>query len=235
MRLFRTSTPRPTIVVSVGGSLIVPDAIDTDFLVKFRETILRLVEQGYAFSIITGGGKTARRYQASAEAVRGDLDPEDVDWLGIHATRLNAHLFRALFKEDAQARIIKNPDRTSIGKYAITIGAGWRPGFSTDYCAVMAGKRLGAKKLVNLSDIEYVCDSDPDVNPDAKKLPRLSWDQYRAMVPAEWNPGLSAPFDPIAAKAAQELHMEVAIINGNTLEEFENYLAGRDFVGSVIR
>jgi len=235
MRLFRTTSTHSTTVVSVGGSLIVPDAISTDFLLAFRATILKLVAQGYTFSIISGGGKTARRYQAAAEAVRGDLDSEDVDWLGIHATRLNAHLLRALFKEEAQARISKNPERTTRGKHAITIGAGWRPGFSTDYCAVMAGKRLGAKRIVNLSDIDYVCDSDPDENPHAKKLPRLSWDAYRAMVPADWSPGLSAPFDPIAAKAAQELHMEVAIINGSKLGELENYLTGKDFIGSIIR
>ena len=40
------------VVVSVGGSLIVPDAIDTDFLIRFKALILDKVKEGFTFSII---------------------------------------------------------------------------------------------------------------------------------------------------------------------------------------
>jgi len=69
---------RKRVVVSVGGSLIVPDGIDTDFLTNFKTLILEKVQQGFSFSIIAGGGKTARRYQDAANVVtplsRHDLD-----------------------------------------------------------------------------------------------------------------------------------------------------------------
>lgn len=234
MRLFR-ATGRSPIVVSVGGSLIVPDGISTDFLSSFRRYVLEHVARGFSFYIVAGGGSTARRYQHAAKEVRGDLHPEDMDWLGIHATRLNAHLLRSLFKEEAQAKIVKNPTRDVRAKRPITIGAGWRPGWSTDYCAVMAGKQLGAKQIVNLSDIDYVYDRDPDTNPDAVPFPELSWDTFRTLIPDHWDPGLSSPFDPVAAKAAQSLGMEVAIINGKKLGEFDKYLQGQEFVGTRIR
>ena len=72
---------REYIVVSVGGSLIGPDGIDTAFLKSFRELVLRKVEEGFGFYIITGGGKLARRYQEAAKEVRGELLSFDADWL----------------------------------------------------------------------------------------------------------------------------------------------------------
>lgn len=234
MRFPRAKNKREYIVVSVGGSLIVPDGIDTEFLKQFRAYVLDHIGRGFSFYIVAGGGMTARRYQQAAEAVRGDLHAEDVDWLGIHSTRLNAHLLRALFKDEAQARIVKNPTRGIRGNGSVIIGAGWRPGWSTDYCAVMAAKQLGAKKLVNLSNIEHVYTADPRKDPSATPIEKISWSDFRALIPDHWDPGLSSPFDPVASKLAQELKMEVAIISGAALQEFDNYVAGKPFVGTVI-
>ena len=65
--------------------------------------------QGYKFIIITGGGKTARKYQNSAKEITG-LTRDDLDWIGIHSTRLNAHLVRTIFRKRAHPKIIKNPN-----------------------------------------------------------------------------------------------------------------------------
>ncbi len=227
-------TKREYVVVSVGGSLIVPDGIDTEFLKAFRSLLLSKVEQGLSFFIITGGGKTARNYQHAAEAVRGDLHHEDIDWLGIHSTRLNAHLMRALFLEQAQARIVKNPTRGNRGNAAIIVGAGWKPGNSTDFCAVIAAKKLGAKKLVNLSNIDYVYAADPKQDPSATKIEKINWHDFRELIPKDWDPGLSSPFDPVAAREAEALKLEVAIINGGKLDEFEKYLQNEPFAGTTI-
>jgi uridylate kinase len=227
-------TKREYVVVSVGGSLIVPDQIDTTFLKSFRELLLRKVQSGTSFFIITGGGKTARRYQQAAEDVRGGLSRDDVDWLGIHSTRLNAHLMRALFFEDAQERIVKNPTRSIRANHSIIVGAGWKPGWSTDYCAVMAAKKLGAKKLVNLSNIDYVYTADPRKDPSATKIEQIGWSEFRELIPKDWDPGLSSPFDPVAAREAQAAHLEVAIMNGGKLDEFERYLNNEPFAGTII-
>ena len=83
--------------MSVGGSLIVPDDIDTDFLTQFKNLIhtQAAIYSGRRFIIIAGGGRTARRYQDAASAVTA-LTPDDLDWMGIHATRLNGHLLRTI-------------------------------------------------------------------------------------------------------------------------------------------
>lgn len=234
MRLPRKK--REYVVVSVGGSLLVPQGIDTDFLARFRSLILSKTQSGSSFYIVTGGGRLSRDYQEAAKAIRGtdELEREDVDWLGIHSTRLNAHLLRTVFIEEAQARIIKNPTHRFRGREAIVIGAGWKPGWSTDYCAVMAAKMLGAKKLVNLSNIDYVYTADPRKNPDAEKIEKISWADFRKLIPEEWDPGLSSPFDPVAAREAEALKLEVAIMSGANLEEFGNYLDGKPFMGTVV-
>lgn len=225
---------REYVVVSVGGSLLVPDEIDTNFLKQFRELVLEKTREGLSFYIVSGGGKLARKYQQAAEEVLGSLEDEDADWLGIHGTRMNGHLLRTLFKEQAHHRFVKNPNFRRIPKDPIVIGAGWRPGNSSDYCAVLAARSLGAKKLVNLSNIDYVYTEDPKKNPLAEKIEKTSWKEFRTLIPAEWDPGLSSPFDPVAAKEAETLGLEVAIINGAHLEEFKNYLEGKPFTGTVI-
>lgn len=225
---------REYVVVSVGGSLIVPDTLDTRFLSSFRECVLDKVREGLSFFIIAGGGRTARDYQKAAESVRGDLTPDDVDWLGIHATRLNAHLMRSLFLENAQQRIITKYDRRITPRADIIIGAGWKPGHSTDYCAVIAAKKLGAKKLINLSNIDHVYTADPKKNPEAQKIEKIGWKEFRTLIPKEWDPGLSSPFDPIAAKESEALGLEVAIMNGKNINEFRMFLENKPFVGTTI-
>ena len=224
---------RERIVVSVGGSLIVPDGIDVDFLSRFKALILEKVQHGFTFSIIAGGGKIARHYQDAANAVT-ELSRQDLDWIGIHSTRLNAQLLRNIFVGYAHQQVVKNPTIDIEADEPIIIGAGWQPGCSTDYDAVLMAKNLGATRLVNLSNIDYVYDADPRKNQNAKKIERISWTAFRKLIPKEWDPGLSSPFDPVAAKEAETIGLEVAIINGAKLEEFSNYLDDKSFIGTVI-
>lgn len=219
--------------MSVGGSLIVPDAIDTDFLQRFKTLILDKVKSGFSFTIIAGGGKTARRYQDAASAVT-PLSREDLDWIGIHSTRLNAQLLRNIFVGYAHTLVVKNPTIDIDADDPIVIAAGWQPGCSTDYDAVLIAKNLGARKLVNLSNIDYVYSADPKKDPSATKIEKTDWTTFRKLIPTEWDPGLSSPFDPVAAKEAQLLSLEVAIMNGSHLENFSNYLDEKPFVGTVI-
>lgn len=222
------------VVVSVGGSCLVPDGIDINFLTKLHHLVLTKIAEGFAFSFIAGGGMTARRYQEAAHVVRGDLPRDDLDWLGIHATRLNGHLLRTLFREEARSILVKDPTQQIESKDPIIISAGWKPGWSTDYCAVLSADMLGAKRVVNITNIDYVYDSDPRENPNVQPIEKISWANFRKIIPTDWDPGLSSPFDPLASAKAEELGLEVAIINGARLEEFDNYLEGRPFVGTVI-
>ena len=119
-------------------------------------------------------------------------------------------------------------------KESVLIGAGWRPGCSTDYDAVLIAKNLSIPKLINLSNIDYVYTDDPRKNPEAKKIEKIEWKEFRKLIPSEWDPGLSSPFDPVAAKECEKIGMEVAILNGNNLENIRAYIDEQPFVGTVI-
>jgi uridylate kinase len=224
------------IVMSVGGSLIVPDRIDTAFLSLFKNFITdQTTNHGRRFILIAGGGKTARNYQDAAAAVT-DLTSDDLDWMGIHSTRLNGHLLRTVFRDIAHPVMVTNPDDVQDipGSPAVIVASGYRPGCSTDLRAVQIAGLVGANKVINLSNIDYVYTADPRTNPDATKIETSTWAEFRALIPADWDPGMSAPFDPIAAKAADEANIEVAIINGDKPDALANYLAGEEFVGTLI-
>lgn len=228
--------PSETIVMSVGGSLIVPDAIDTDFLTRLKELVERQIsDRDRRFVIICGGGKTARRYQDAAASV-SKLAPDDLDWLGVHATRLNGHLLRTVFRDTAHPVMITNPDDIlDVPKNtSLIIAAGYRPGSSTDYRAVQIARHVGATKMVNLSNIDHVYTADPKKDPDARAIEDITWKEFRKLIPAEWDPGLSAPFDPVAAREADAYGIEVAIINGADLPQLEKYLDEQPFTGTRI-
>jgi len=221
--------------MSVGGSLIVPDQIDSDFLKTLKTFIDTQTAIGRHFIIIAGGGRTARGYQDAAAKV-AELKNDDLDWMGIHATRLNGHLLRTIFRDTAYPEVITNPDDILDVPRGnkVVVAAGYRPGCSTDLRAVQIAQRVGAKKVINLSNIDYVYTADPRTDPTATKIETISWNNFRALIPTDWDPGLSAPFDPIAAKEAHETNIEVAIINGDKPEELTNYLDGKAFIGTLI-
>lgn len=229
------STPE-TIVMSVGGSLIVPDQIDITFLQNLRSFILEETEtKRYRFVIIAGGGKTARRYQEAARSV-SELAPDDLDWMGIHATRLNGHLLRTIFRDIAYPVMITNPDEIlDIPKSeSLVIAAGYRPGSSTDLRAIQIARNIGAHKVINLSNIDYVYTADPKKDPTATKIETITWTDFRKLIPQDWDPGLSSPFDPVAAREAEHLNIEVASINGENFTAVRDYLSGQPFVGTRI-
>ncbi len=222
-------------VISIGGSLIVPaEGIDWRFLKEFRVFILEKIKQGNKFFLIAGGGRTARNYVAAAEQVV-KIERDDLDWLGIHATRLNAHLLRTVFRDQAHPEIIKNPLVKMRSSKKIIVASGWKPGWSTDYVAVIIAREYGAKTILNLSNIDYVYDKDPNKHKNAKMIEKINWPEFRKLVGNKWSPSLNAPFDPIASKKAQSLKLEVAILNGKNMGNLENYMAGKDFKGTVIK
>ena len=234
-----TNLVMETIIISVGGSLIVPDAIDTTFLHQLRTYISEeIATTERRFILIAGGGRTARNYQKAAAEV-SPLDAVDIDWLGIHATRLNGHLLRTIFRDIAHPTMITNPDEVvdiPTGEHSprVIIASGYRPGASTDLRAVQIALRTGSTHVVNLSNTDYVYTADPKVDPDAKPIERMPWHEFRKLIPSEWAPGLSSPFDPVAAQLAEEHRIEVACINGTRLTDLLAYLNGEPFVGTLL-
>lgn len=222
------------VVLSLGGSLIIPKTgFDVKFLKAFKKLILEQIKKGQRFIIVCGGGATARNYQSAVKNV-SELVSEDVDWIGIHTTRLNAHFMRTIFRQWSNPIVVKNPTKKIKWSEPILIGAGWKPGCSTDYDAVLVARTYGAKEIINLSNIEYVYDSDPKENPKAKKLTKINWKDFRKIVGDKWIPGANLPFDPIASKEAEKQKMKVIVMSGANIKEVQKAIEGKKFKGTVI-
>lgn len=222
------------VVISLGGSIIVPGEIQIKFLKAFKEFILRFLKKDYKFIVVTGGGSVARNY-INAASKFSKIPDEDKDWLGIHATRINAHLLRTIFKKEAYPVVLDNPLKKIDGKqYKLFIASGWRPGWSTDYCAVLIADRFKADKVINASNIDYVYDKDISKYKDANPIKEITWNKYRKLIGTKWKPGMKSPIDPIAAKMASKLKMTMVVVKGTDLKNLENALLDKKFTGTVI-
>lgn len=222
-----------TVVIILGGSIIFPNEIDWRFLKKFRAFINKWVKYKQ-FIIVTGGGRLSRIYQEAASKIISVTD-EDKDWLGIHATRSNAHLLRTIFRDKADPVVIDKRYKLDKLKYPITIASGWRPGWSTDYIGVLLAQDFKVPEIIIAGKPSYVYTKDNHTYKTAKPIVSLSWSDYQKLIPRKWKPGIHAPVDPVGARLAKEKGTKAIIINGKNLKNFDNLLAGKDFKGSVIK
>ena len=228
------------VVLSVGGSIVAPDTPDVAFIVKFVASMKKYLDQDKSRKLILviGGGGVARSYINAYKGVMSQLSSsissDTADMVGIMATRLNAELIRATFADLCPSPVVYNPTTVENFEGSVLVAAGWKPGFSTDTDAVILAERFGANMVVNLSNITKVYTSDPKEDPTATPIDSISWDDFIKMVGTEWSPGKNLPFDPIASQKAREAKIKVVCANGRDIQNIENILMSKDFVGTVI-
>lgn len=230
-----------TFVLSLGGSVFAPNGnikkIDINYLHQFDKFVRKQIALKRRFFIVTGGGYTAREYRDAAKAAAGShITDEDLDWVGVHATRLNAHLLRTLLRDVAYPSILKHydfVDKKALD-YPVALASGWKPGWSTDYCAVMVANDYKVPLVINLSNIDQVYDKDPAQFSEAKPIKKMKWNQLIKLVGSKWTPGLNSPFDPIACELAKKIKLKVIVANGHNFKNLENILNGKEFIGTVV-
>jgi uridylate kinase len=221
------------VVVALGGSIVHPGEIDTKFLKNFKRFLAPFLKKGMRFVLVVGGGALARRFQDAAGAV-SKVNDEDKDWIGIHSTRLNAHLLRTIFRDVADPVIIDSREKIAPPRYPITIGAGWRPGWSTDYVALQIAADLHVHEAIIAGKPAYVYDKDFVKYANAKKFAALTWREYGKFIPKKWRPGLHAPVDPVGAALAAREGLAAIVVEGRNLKNFGALLKGGVFKGTVI-
>lgn len=221
-------------VISLGGSIIVPDQIDTGFIKDFVKLITGEAKKSHYFFIVTGGGSVARKYQAAVGQISPKVSSADLDLLGIDSTKLNARFLRVAFGGMARKEIITDPTRPIRDFKKINLVSGWKPGATTDHVSVQIAKIYNIKTIINLSDIDYVYDSDPRKNKKAKKIESMTWEDFQRQFSSRHKPGVHVPFDPVAAKLAAKLKLKVAIMNGRNSMNLKKLLTGRSYRGTEI-
>ena len=222
-------------IIALGGSIIspTPGKINIRFLKNFQELILDYLKRGRKFIIVAGAGKTGRLYQEAASKIV-TISDKDLDWLGIHGTRLNAHLLRTIFSKEAYPVIIDKPQKPIKNNPSLIIASGWHSGYSTDFIAVRLAQRFKADSIIIASNISYVYEKDPAKHKNIKKIKKINWQDYRKLIVNNWKPGMNAPVDPIAAKLAQKIKLKTILLRGTDLKNLENYLEKKKFKGTII-
>lgn len=225
-------------IISIGGSVIYPrEGINTQFLKEFSYVVRKRIaeDKNQRFFIIVGGGHVNKEYQYAAEQVVGHIKADDLDWLGVRATELNAHLIRTIFRDIARPAVIDKYDRrVPLGTERLVVCAGWRPGWSTDYDMVLLAKYYKISKVYSLINVPQIYDKDPRLYVNAKEIEKMTWSEYREMIGDWWDSKRQLPFDPFAAKLAQQIGLSVVFLYGKDLENFRNALNNKDFKGTTV-
>lgn len=223
-------------ILDLGGSIVAPELIDTDFLRKMRDFLIGWLREDEARKVILiiGGGAAARKYQQAYKDAEPSPLEEELDWIGIMATRLNAQMVKALMGDWCLDPVVTDPTAVNAITGRVLVAAGWKPGWSTDYDAVLLAETFGAGTILNLSNIKKVYTADPKLDPSARPLDAISWEEYQKMCGDTWTPGKNTPFDPVATKKARELKLKVIAADGKNLENLGKIFRDEEFEGTLI-
>ena len=223
-------------VISLGGSIVAPDGVDIPFLKDFLALIGEFLEKDdkRRFILTVGGGGPARSWQHAYRQIIQETKDDEADWIGVMATRLNAQLIKAIMGDWCTQPVVIDPSKAGPFTGRVLVAAGWKPGFSSDYDAVLLAERFGANLVINLSNIKQVYTDDPRKNPDAKPIDAISWNEFRAMVGDEWTPGKNVPFDPIASRHAESIGLKVICAAGKDIPNLRLILEEKPFTGTLI-
>ena len=222
------------IVISLGGSIIVPDKVDYKFLGSFKKVILKYAKKN-KFVIVTGGGSTCRKYLRALE--KGKFDEKIYGLIGIATTKLNARVVAGFFEKTHEIPDSLQEVKKSLKKNNVIIcGAlGYKPNTTTDGNAAEVAKHFKASLFINLTNVGGLYDKDPSKYKNAKLIKEISYKEFYDMAKKiKFKAGQHFILDSLAAKIVKNAKIKTVILNGRNLKNFENCLNGKSFVGTVI-
>ncbi len=224
------------IVISLGGSLIVPEKINVKFLEEFKKIILKNIDN-YKFVIVCGGGKTARNYIEGLENQKISNKEYLQSLLGVSTTRLNARFMTYFFGKDANKGIPHEMiDVENYLRKNNIIFCG-----SLRYAKKQTSDSTSAKlahyfncDFINLTDVSGLYEKNPKKFKNAKFIPEISYKNFLKMFKKiKFEPGQHFVLDHTAAKIIKK-HKIRTFILGPDLRNLDNLLTGKHFVGSVV-
>jgi uridylate kinase len=206
---------KEVIVLSLGGSLIIPDKVDIEYLKKFKK-IIQKNSRKYKFLIGCGGGSIARKYIYALR--KAGLNEKFQSFSGISATRMNARFMNYLFGFDPEKGI---PHTTGeLKKYAKKRDE-------------IAKKFKGT--FINLTNVTGLYTADPRKHKNAKFISKISWKEFDKMAnKSKYQPGQHFVLDQIASKIILK-HKIPTYILGKDLKQLENVLKNKKFKGTLVQ
>ncbi|MFH0752690.1 MAG: UMP kinase, partial [archaeon] len=221
---------KKVVVISVGGSIIVPDRVDYDFLRRLKATVKKLTRK-YKIVICTGGGYTARNY---ISALKKSKCSENIqNRIGIAATRLNAQLLAFDF-QNSNKEIPESLGevRKLLKANDVVLCGGIRPGQTSDGTTAEIAEYVKADTLINMTNVSGLYTKDPRKYKDARLITKLTHAEFaRIMSKVKEKPGQHFILDSVAARITRRRKIKVVILKG--VKNLEDYLSGKKFKGTV--
>ena len=163
---------------------------DEATVTEVAKQIKTIVDEGLQVGIVIGGGNFWRGRTSGA------MDRSKADQIGMLATIMNCiyvsdicryvglktevftpfvcGAFTTLYSKDAVE------ESFAEGKVVFFAGGSGHPYFSTDTATVLRAVEIGADAILLAKAVDGIYDSDPKVNPDAKKYDEISIDEVVA-------------------------------------------------------
>jgi len=222
---------KEVIVISLGGSRIIPHKIDVNFLKRFKKAILKISRKSKVV-ICTGGGKLARDYIQALE--RFNVSEKRQNLSGIAATRLNASLLANVLGMNEKIPESLKQVKGLLRKHNIVVCGGMKPGRTSDGTTAEIARFLKAGALVNITNVKGLYDKDPKKFKNAEFIAEISHRDFARMAAkVRKEPGQHFVLDSVAAKIAMEEGIKVIIIKD--IAELLKYLSGKKFKGTIIK
>ena len=222
-------------VLSVGGSVLTAEEDAAGYFERLA-VLLRRVAADFPIAVMTGGGRTAREYIRIGR--RLGLTEIELDEVGIDVTRLHARLLAGRLGPPTPS----HPPTTladavrECHRSPIVVLGGTEPGHTTDGVAAMLAARLRARRVVNATSVDSLYDRDPRRAPDARRIERIGWGEFRALVEkgTDSSAGQEFVFDRLGADTLARAEIPLFIVDGRDLPNLEVALRGGRFAGTTV-
>ena len=224
-----------TIVLSLGGSLIIPDKVDLSYLKQFKKIILKNTKK-YKFIIVCGGGSVARKYISALREIH--VNEKLQSFAGIGSTRMNARFMNYFFNFDSEKGIphtIKALKKQIKNRNIVFCGAlDYKPNQTSDSTTAEIAK-IFKTDFINLTNVPGLYDKNPKKFKNAKFISKISWKEFFKLAnKSKFKPGQHFVLDQTAAKIILENKIPTYIV-GKNLQQLDNLLQNKKFKGTTIQ
>jgi uridylate kinase len=226
------------VVLSVGGSKLNPKGEpDLGFLKSLAQMIKK---SKHKFGILTGGGSLARTHAKAARKL--GASEYEADTIAITSTRQNAQMVIAALRAagvDVYENVLVDFDkaREPARERKVVVMGGTIPGITTDTDSVLLAEAIGATRLVNISNVDAIYDSDPRKNKKAKRFSRMTYDELNrlAVESDKRTAGTHFIFDMLACKLIARSGIEAHFVSGEKKGDMANAIDGKKHSGTVVK
>ena len=176
------------VLLKISGEALSGDkgfGFDEEMLKSVATSIKKILDEGVEVAIVVGGGNFFRGRTGK------NMDRAQADYIGMLATVMNSLALQSYLEAEgvstrvqtsiemrqvAEPYIRRRAIRHLSRKRVVIFSAGTgSPFFSTDTAAALRAVEIGADVLLLAKNVDGVYDSDPAINPNAKKYDKLTY------------------------------------------------------------